>query len=604
MTSRPAQTGALPTREEIDSKFKWTLENLYSSDREWEEDYNVVERMIGEIAGFRGTLGNSGEQMLRWLHFADDMNIITGRLGNYAFRRFDENTANTHYQGMMDRVMSQHARTSAATSWVVPEILSIPRDTVETFIRETEGLEVYAHHLDEIIRMQEHTLTPSEEELLALSLEAMAGPSNVFSMFNDADIRFGTITGEDGGEIEVTKGRYIQLQESHDRRVREDAYRALYSQYGTWKNTLSAMLSGQVKKEMFFARARKYSDTRTMALYEDNIPEAVYDNVVRTVNENLAPLQRSVRLRKEILGLDAVRPWDLYVPLASEANIYFPWEEAVETVREAMQVLGPAYSRDLSIGLTEGWIDVYENQGKTSGAYSAWTYGAHPFVLMNYTNTLKDVFTLAHEMGHAMHSYYTWKNQPPVYGGYTILCAEVASTCNEMLLVEHMLKTRKDRDLQLQLLFHFIDTIRGTVYNQALFAEFEQFMHRSAERGTPLTVDLLSEKMTELYARYLGSDFGMDPLYAMNWARIPHFYRSFYVFQYATGLSAAVAIARNILDGKEGALEQYLNFLKSGSSKYSIDLLGDAGVDMTSSDPIAATAALMDELLDRVEDLL
>lgn len=603
MTTRPGQTGSLPTREEIDPKFKWTIEDLYSSDKEWEEDYNVIERMIGEIAGFRGTLGRSGSHLLRWLHFADDLNIITGRLGNYAFRRYDENTTNTHYQGMMDRVMSQHARTSAATSWVIPEILAIPRETIETFVSDTDGLEVYAHHLDEIIRMQEHTLNPSEEELLALSLEAMAGPSNVFSMFNDADIRFGTINGEDGGEIEVTKGRYIQLQESQDRRVREDAYRVLYSAYDAWKNTLSAMLSGQVKKEMFFARARKYENTRAMALYEDNIPETVYDNVVRTVNENLAPLQRSVRLKREILGVDAVRPWDLYVPLASEADIHFPWEEAVETVREAMQVLGPAYSRDLATGLTEGWIDVYENKGKTSGAYSAWTYGEHPFVLLNYTNTLKDVFTLAHEMGHAMHSYYTWNNQPPVYGGYTIFCAEVASTCSEMLLVDHMLKTRKDRDLQLQLLFHFIDTIRGTVYNQALFAEFEQFMHRSAEQGTPLTVDLLSEKMSELYARYLGTDFGMDPLYAMNWARIPHFYRSFYVFQYATGLSAAVAIARGILDGREGALERYLNFLKSGSSKYSIDLLRDAGVDMTSSDPIAATAALMDELLDRVEEL-
>lgn len=603
MANQPAKTGSLPARDEIDPKFKWALEDLYSSDREWEEEYSIIERMIGEIAGFRGTLGDSGTDLLRWLHFADDLNIITGKLGNYAFRRYDENTANTRYQGMMDRVMSQHARTSAATSWVVPEILSIPRDTIERFIGETDGLEVYAHHLDEIMRMQKHTLNPSEEELLALSLEAMAGPSNIFSMFNDADIRFGTITGEDGDEIEVTKGRYIQLQESRDRRVREDAYRALYSQYGAWKNTLSSMLSGQVKKEMFFARARKYENTRTMALYEDNIPETVYDNVVRTVNENLAPLQRSVRLRREILGVDAVRPWDLYVPLASEANIHFPWDAAVETVREAMQLLGPAYSRDLTTGLTEGWIDVYENQGKTSGAYSAWTYGSHPFVLLNYTNTLKDVFTLAHEMGHAMHSYYTWKNQPPVYGGYTIFCAEVASTCNELLLVDHMLKTRKDRELQLQLLFHFIDTIRGTVYNQALFAEFEQFMHQSAEQGTPLTVDMLSEKMSELYSRYLGTDFGMDPLYAMNWARIPHFYRSFYVFQYATGLSAAVAITRNILDGKDGALERYLDFLKSGSSKYSIDLLRDAGVDMTNSDPIAATAALMDELLDRVEDL-
>ncbi|MBN1446546.1 MAG: oligoendopeptidase F [Bacteroidetes bacterium] len=604
MNDQSSNKGKLPSREEIDPQYTWKLEDLYSSDQEWEEDFHAVERMIAEIAGFRGKLGESGDLLLRWLHFADDLNIITGKLGNYAFRRYDENTANTRYQGLMDRVLSQHARTSAATSWVVPEILAIPRDRIDGFIAETDGLEMYAHHLDEILRMQLHTRTSSEEELLALSLEAMAGPSNIFNMFNDADIRFGTITDEDGSEIEVTKGRYIQLQESRDRRIREDSYRALYSQYATWKNTLAATLSGQVKKEMFFARARKYRDTRHMALYEDNIPESVYDNVVRTVNNNLGPLQRSVRLRREILGIDAVRPWDLYVPLVARANIHFSWDEAVQIVQDAMHVLGPAYSRDLTSALEEGWIDVYENQGKASGAYSAWTYGAHPFVLLNYTNTLKDVFTLAHEMGHAMHSYYTWKNQPPVYGGYTIFCAEVASTCNEMLLVDHMLQTRTDRELQLQLLFHFIDTIRGTVYNQALFAEFEQFMHQSAERGVPLTVDLLSETMAELYARYMGTDFGIDPLYAINWARIPHFYRSFYVFQYATGLSAAVALTRSILDRKEGALERYLDFLKSGSAKYSIDLLKDAGVDMTQPEPIAATAALMDELLDRVEDLL
>jgi oligoendopeptidase F len=604
MSTQPSNTGALPDRDAIDAADKWAIEDLFQSDVEWEEDFQSAERMIGELQDFEGTLAQSGAQLLRWLHFADDLNIITGKLGNYAFRRFDENTANTHYQGMMDRVMAQHSRISAATSWVLPEILGISRADIDRFIQGTDGLEIFAHHLDEILRMQDHTLSPSEEKLLALSLEAVAGPSNIFSMFNDADLRFGTVRDADGKEVEVTKGRYIQLQESQDRRVREDAFRTLYSAYEKWKNTLSATLSGQVKKEIFFARARKYENTRHMALYEDSIPESVYDNVVQTINDNLAPLHRSITLRKKILKVDTVRPWDLYVPLASEANMHFPYKDAVRLVGEAMQVLGPAYARDLGGGLDSGWIDVYENQGKASGAYSAWTYGVHPFVLLNYTNTLKDVFTLAHEMGHAMHSWYTWNNQPPVYGGYTIFCAEVASTTNEMLLLDHMLKTQSDRELQKHLLFHYIDTIRGTVYNQALFSEFEQFIHQSAEKGIPLTVDVLSGRMSELYQKYLGPDFTTDDQYAMNWSRIPHFYRSFYVFQYATGLSAAVALSRAILDGKPSALENYLGFLKSGSSKYSIDLLADAGVDMSKPDPIAATAKLMDELLDRVEALL
>lgn len=594
----------LPTRDQVDPHFTWRLEDLYSSEQEWEEDFYAIERMIGQVSVYRGTLGQSAKHLLRWLHFNDDLNIISGKLGNYAFRRYDENTTNTTYQGMMDRVLTQHARVSTATAWVVPELLSIPDDRIREFLAEEPDLLPYAHHLDEVLRMKPHTLDPDHEQLLALSSDAMNAASTIFSMFNDADIRFGSIIGEDDTEVEVTKGRYIQLQESSLRRVREDSYHALYSSYGNWKNTLSATFASQIKREMFYAKARGYGGTREMALYEDNIPVAVYDNVVETINEHLDPLHRSITLRKELLGVDAVRPWDLYVPLASDVNIRFSFEEAASLVREALAVLGPEYTRDLKDGLNGRWIDVYENQGKTSGAYSAWTYGQHPFILLNYSDTLKDVFTLAHEMGHAMHSFYTWKHQPPVYGGYTIFCAEVASTCNEMLLVDHMLQTRTDRELQKQLLFHFIDTIRGTVYNQALFAEFEQFAHRSAEAGVPLTVDMLNEKMNALYERYYGEDFRMDAAYAMNWARIPHFYRSFYVFQYATGLSAAVALSQRILNGTEDALPRYQEFLRSGSSRYSIDLLRDAGVDMTTVQPIAATATLMNDLLDRVESLL
>jgi oligoendopeptidase F len=604
MTNTHTLSAALPTRQDADPAHTWRLESLYLTLEEWEEDYHRIDEMIEGLSRFRGTLGSSAEALHAWLRFADELNVLAGKVGNYAFRRFDEDTANTLYQGLTDRVMSQHTRMSAATSWVVPEMLEIPQDRISAFLAELPDLHPYEHHLDEMLRMKQHVLSQREEQLLALSLEATGAAANIFGMFNDADIRFGTIQDEDGNDIEVTKGRYIQLQESRRRPVRKAAFDALYGAYGTWKNTLAAMLNSQVKREMFYARARGYESTLQMALFEDNIPEAVYDNVVSTVNENLAPLHRATELRRRVLGLDHVQPWDLYVPLIGEVQVTIPWDEAVAMMGEALAPLGADYVRDLNEGLHGGWIDVYENQGKTSGAYSAWTYGAHPFVLMNYTNTLKDVFTLAHEMGHSMHSFYTWKAQPPVYGGYTIFCAEVASTCNELLLVRHLLNTRQEPGLRANILLHHIDTIRGTVYNQALFAEFERFIHSEAESGRPLTVDLMSGKMEELYVRYYGPAFRTDPLFALNWARIPHFYRSFYVFQYATGLAAAAAISRRIQEDGEDAVRRYRDFLASGSSKYSIELLQCAGVDMTSPHPITATAQLMDSLLDEVEALL
>ncbi len=604
MNTDTTTAGALAGREETDPAFTWKLEDLFTGIDAWEQAFATIERMITDLESYRGTLGASGESLLRWLRFADELNIISGKLGNYAFRRFDEDTTNTLYQGLTDRVMSQHSRMSAATAWVAPEILEIPSERVQEFLAATEGLAAYAHHLDETLRMKPHIRNAHEEQLLALSIEATGAAANIFSMFNDADIRFGFIEDSNGTQVEVTKGRYIQLQESKDRRVRKDAFDAMYGAYGAWKNTLAAMLNSQVKREMFYSKARGYQSTLHMSLFEDNIPAEVYDNVVRTVNDNLEPLHRAMELRRALLGVDKLRPWDLYVPHVSEAAIEITWDEALRTVEGALGLLGDTYIHDLHNGLHGGWIDVYENKGKASGAYSAWTYGAHPFVLMNYTNTLKDVFTLAHEMGHSMHSFYTGNNQPAVYGGYTIFCAEVASTCNEMLLVRHLLNTRKEKDVRAHILFHYIDTIRGTVYNQALFAEFERSIHGAAEAGIPLTVDMMNQTMDALYARYYGPAFQTDPSFALNWARIPHFYRSFYVFQYATGLSAAAAIVQNLVDGNAGALDRYLTFLKSGSSAYSIDLLRAAGVDMSSPDPIAATARLLDELLDKVEELL
>jgi oligoendopeptidase F len=594
----------LPARSEIATGHTWRLEDLYADAAAWEADAARLRELLGRADGHRGALGLSAAHLLSWLRLADDIGVLIGRLGNYAFRKHDEDTADATAQAMMARAVSLSADTGAATAWVAPELLALPDGTVEAFLGALPDLTRYAHHLDEILRMKPHVLDAAGERMLALATEALSAPERIFGMFNDADIRFGSINDEGGQEVEVTKGRYLRMQESPDRGVRESAYRALYGSYAAWRNTLAEMLASQVRADLFLSRARGYADTREAALFADDIPVAVYDHVVDAVNRNLAPMHRAMALRRRVLGVDAVRPWDLAVPLAGGAPPCITYEEAVGLVRAGLAPLGEEYRAALEEAVTGRWIDVCESRGKTSGAYSAWTYGAHPFILLNYNETLKDVFTLAHELGHALHSQCTWRTQPPVYGGYTIFCAEVASTCNEVLLAHHLLDARADRDLRLQVLFHHIDTIRGTVYNQALFAEFEQRLHATAAEGGPLTADALTAMMEDLYVRYYGPDFAMDGLFALNWSRIPHFYRNFYVFQYATGFAAATDIATRILRGEDGARDRYLDFLRAGSSASSIDLLRRAGVDMTGPAPIEAVARLLDALLDEVEHTL
>ncbi len=605
MTSLPHDLqGALPARNDVSPADTWSLHDLCASREEWEHGMAHLGSMIERVASHRGTLAESAAHLLAWLQFQDELSVLSGRLGTYAFRRHDEDTTDPASQEMMDRVMRVGAAHAAAVSWFVPELVRLGRDRVEEFIAEVPALGVYAHHLSDILRMEAHTLPESEERLLAQALEPTGASATIFGMFNDADIRFGTIEAGEGAPVEVTKGRYISLQESADREVRERAFRAMYGVYDAWKNTTAAMLSGHIKRDMFYARARAYPTSRHAALDQDNIPVAVYDTTIASVTAHLAPLHRSIALRAKVLGLDSVRPWDLFVPLSQAPMQRYAWDDAIRLVRAGTAPLGDEYAAVLGHAFSDRWIDVYETRGKTAGAYSAWTYGAHPYILMNYTGTLKDVFTLAHELGHAMHSWYTWKSQPVIHGDYTIFCAEVASTTNEMLLVDHMLRGDIDVDLRLHLLMHQIETIRGTVYNQALFAEFEQEAHAHAEAGGALTASWLSGLMGDLYCRYYGDAFEMDPLFAVNWSRIPHFYRSFYVFQYATGLSAAALISRRILDGEAEALDRYLAFLRSGNSRYSIDLLRDAGVDFTTATPFEAVAALMTALLDEAEQLV
>ncbi len=593
----------IPTRSEMDAKYLWNVEDIYESDAAWEQDFERLSERITEAHSFWGTLGNSGESLLAWFRFAEELSVLAGELGNYAFRRHDEDTTRDEYQSMVGRFTAIAAEMATATSWVIPEIHTIEEGRIASFIRETAGLESYAHALDDILRRKAHTLGPNEERILALATEVAESPSEIFSFFNNADIRFGTIQDEQGNEVEVSKGRYLLFQESKDRRVREDSYRALFSEYARWQNTLAATMNAQVKRDIFYARSRNYESSLHAALAEYNIPKVVYDNLVSTIRENLTPLHRAMKIRRKLLAISHVRPWDLYAPLHGE-TLSISYEDAVAMLKRSLNALGDSYARDMSAAFERGWIDVYENQGKQSGAYSAWTYGTHPYILLNYTSTLKDVFTIAHELGHAMHSYYTWQHQPPVYGDYTIFCAEVASTVNEVLLVDALKREFTTRDQRLQLLLHYVDTIRSTVYNQVLFAEFEQRVHESVEKGGVITAEYLNGEMKDLYATYYGKAFETDDLYDVNWARIPHFYRSFYVYQYATGLSAAVALASQIKEGNDDARERYLQFLSRGNSAYSMSLLNDAGIDMTTPKPVQDTAMLMNSLLDEVEALI
>ncbi len=598
------QSGKLPLRSEIDQRFQWKLSDIFPTDEAWEKAYHEVENEIPKISAFSGKLGESPEVLLNALQTINQIEPRLYLLYLYAGLKSDQDTSVPKYQGYRDKVTSLAVKWEEACAFLRPEILEIPEKTLQQFLESSEGLQEYRHYLENIVRTKAHTLTREQEQLLAMSGEIAQAPYHIFSMFNNADIKFPTIIDENGREVEVTKGRINVLLESPDRRVRFDAYQAMYGEYRKWLNTLSATLTAAVKRNIFYARARKYSTALEAALDGDNIPPTVYDNVTSTIETYLPTMHRYMQLRKQLLGVTELKPWDLYVPLFADVKITVPYEEAVELVQKGLAPLGAQYQKDLSQAFRNGWIDVFENRGKRSGAYSWSTYGVHPYILLNYNETLDNVFTLAHELGHAMHSFYTHQHQPYHYSHYTIFVAEVASTLNESLLMDYLLKTTDDPQQKLYLLNQYIDTIRGTLYGQALFATFEKEIHRRAESGEALTVEVYSSLMRDLYTRYYGDAFVMDEHYPNNWCRIPHFYYNFYVYQYATGLSAAITLSQKILAGDQTARDAYLRFLSRGNSAYSIDLLKDAGVDMTSPEPIAATAKLMDQLLDEVEKLL
>jgi len=591
-------------RSEIEPRYKWSLEDIYTTDSDWEKDFRKVTCRIPELESYRGRIGESAENLLNVSRLQDSLEVTIGKLFVYSHMKRDEDTSQDKYQAMADRAVSLNTGYSSAASFIVPEILDIPEKRLLGWIAENEELQLYRHRFEDIIRTREHTLSPEQEKLLAMASDATSMPRTIFSMLDNADIRYPSIEDENGKQVELTKARYSKFMESGNRDLRRRAFEAFYSTYNGYENTLAALLSAIVKRDIFYAQARNYGSSLQAALDGDNIPVEVYDNVISAVSSNLEPLHRYVSLRKRVMELDEVHPYDLYTPLFPEMAEEYDYDRAVELVSEALEPMGSEYMEVVNKGFSGGWIDVYETRGKRSGGYSWGTYGTHPYILLNYNKTLHEVFTIAHEMGHAIHSHFTWENQPPVYGNYTIFVAEVASTTNENLLIDHLLKVTDDRKKRLSLLDHQVRQIQGTVYIQALFAEFEREIHSMAESGNPLTAASLRKLCRELYQKYFGPDLVVDEIYEINWGRIPHFYNNFYVYKYATGFAAATLLSEKILNRDPGAHEKYIQFLKSGSSDYSINLLKKAGVDMTGPEPILAVARRLTLLLDKIEELL
>lgn len=597
------RAGRLPERREVPDDMKWRLEDIYQSDELWEKDFQWVKSQLPVLAGFEGRLGQSGSILLECLRLKDEVFQKQEKLFVYAHMRKDEDNANPVYQALLDRAETLSIQVSSQVSFVEPEILTIPEDTLKKFVQETEGLALYCHYLDEVNRMRNHTLPVEQERLLAEAAEMGQAPGSIFSMFNDADIRFPTIVDENGEEVELTKGRFVQFLESRDRRVRRDAFQALYQVYGQWRNTLAAMLNANVKRAAFFARVRNYNSTLEAALHADNVGVEVYDNLIETVHKNLAPMHKYISLRRELLGLEEVHMYDLYVPIVPDIDMKVPYEQAKSTVLAALAPLGEDYLNSLKEGFEAHWIDVFENRGKTSGAYSWGAYGTHPYVLLNYHDTLDNMFTLAHEMGHALHSHYSDMTQPYVYAQYSIFVAEVASTLNEALLMHYLLENATDKQQRKYLINHYLEQFRGTVYRQTMFAEFEKIIHSKVWSGEPLTAETLCQVYRELNEKYYGRDIVVDPEIEMEWARIPHFYTPFYVYKYATGFSAATALAQAIIQEGKPAVAKYISFLKAGSSDYPLNLLRDAGVDMATPDPIESALSVFAGLVDELESL-
>lgn len=591
-------------RSEVKEEYTWKVSDMYESTAEWEQALNQVKEIADRIAGMEGRVTESAANLYQVLKDCDAYGEIIDLAFNYAQRLYDQDRNDSTHQAMSQKVYGVWADVAGMISFIEPEILAVPEEQLETFYKELPKLESYRGKIAEIQRLRGHSLSAEMEKLLAMTSEMSQTPEQVFAVMNSADIRFPEITDENGEKVRLTHGNYVLFLQSADRRVRKEAFEAMYSVYKQFVNTFAGLYNGQVKQQIFFAKARKYDSTLDAALTANNVSVKVYENLLDTVSANMDKLHRYVKLRKKCLELDELHMYDIYTPMIADAARKVPFEEAKETVLKALAPLGEEYVAKVKEGFENRWIDVYENEGKCTGAYSAGAYGTHPYVLLNYSETLDDMFTLAHEMGHAMHSFYSNSTQPFTYAEYKLFVAEVASTCNEVLLMEYLLKNTIDKKERAYLLNHYLDSFKGTVYRQTMFAEFEKESNRMAEQGESLTAESLNELYLKLNQKYYGTDIISDEEIAFEWAKIPHFYYNFYVYQYATGFSAAVALARGILKEGEPAVERYKKFLCGGCSESPLELLKIAGVNLESPKPVQDALDVFGEILDEIEALL
>jgi oligoendopeptidase F len=593
----------VPRRDEIPPEYTWDLTTVYADDAAWEQDIAALEAQLPEIAALQGRVAESAAALLGALRLRDEVYKRLERIYYYASHRHDSDSGDAAGQELSDRAGSLLARISAALAFVDPEILAVREETVRGWLASESELRLYDYALDQLLRQRAHVRSAEVEGIMAEFGDVTRAARDIFEVLTNADLRFPSIEGEDGQPVELSHARYGRFLRSDDRRVRRDTFKGYYSAFQGIRNTLGTALAAEVRSHALDARLRNFESSLHAALAPNDIPVEVYHTLVATIGTNLPKLHRYMRVRKKLMQLDDLRIYDLYSPLTTGVDREVPYTEGAELVKAAFQPLGADYGQTIEQTFSSRWIDVYENQGKRSGAYSGGGYTTAPFILMNYQSRLDDVFTLAHELGHSMHSYYTRKHQPYVYGSYTIFVAEVASTLNEALLTDHLLKTSDDPELRRHLVVEQLEAIRTTIFRQTMFAEFELDMHRRVEAGEPLTADGLSKPYYDLVARYHGPEVVLDDEIALEWARIPHFYYNFYVYQYATGLAAALALSDQLLREGQSAVDRYLGFLSSGRSRPSIDLLRDAGVDMTSPAPIQAAMDRFDALLDELEAL-
>lgn len=590
-------------RKDIPLKDTWALEDLYATDADWEKALARMQARMPELSEFEGKLAQNGQTLCAFLALLEELDTQAESLGNYAMRRGDQDTRDANYQAMNGKFISAVTELSAGLSFATPEIMAIPEESLEGFYADCPRLERYRRYLTDQRRKKAHTLSAAEERLLAAAAEMAGAPDSIYSSLLNADLTYPDALDSEGKPHSLSQSTFVPLEESGDRVLRKSAYENLYHTLNGMRNTAAGLLDAQNKQQKFYATARKYSSAREAALDGTNVPLSVYDNLIEAVHRNLDKMHRYVRLRKKLLGVDQLHFYDIYTPLVQDLNKSIPYEQAKQTVYDALHPLGEDYRKILKEGFDNRWIDVYENRGKRTGAYSAGTK-VHPYVLLNYTGSLDSEFTLAHEMGHALHSYLSNKHQNPIDSDYVIFVAEVASTCNEALLMEYLLKRTRDKKERAYLINYFLDQFKGTIYRQVMFTEFEKTIGQMVDAGQTLTADVLCAEYRRLAELYYGPDMEVDEEIAIEWARIPHFYYDYYVFQYATGYAAAIALSRRILSEGEPAVKDYLGFLSGGCSKSPIDLLKGAGVDMTGPQPVNDALALFGELLDEMESLM